>query len=245
MAVDARRSPLGAPKFSYSGSELDALAEAKNYYRWLTGQFAPWLGSSVIEVGAGIGTFSQQILGVPSVKRLVALEPARNTFPHLERRFADDPRVTTTRAYLEPTLKLEPADSLVAVNVMEHIEDHDSFVANAYASVVKGGALLLYVPATPSIFGTLDTAFGHFRRYTKRSLRACIERAGWTIEQLSYVNMPGVLAWFLAGRVLKKKAISTREAIFYDRLVVPWVFRLESIAEPPAGQSLIAIASKQ
>lgn len=244
MATDNASSPLEAPNFSYSGSELDALAEAKNYYGWLIGQFAPWLGSSVIEVGAGIGTFSAQILSVPSVKRFVALEPGLNTFPHLERRFASDPRVTTARVYLDARLKLEPADSLVAVNVMEHIEDHQGFVANAHASVVKGGALLLYVPATPSIFGTLDVAFEHFRRYTKSSLRACIEGAGWKIERLGYVNMPGVLAWFVAGRVLKKRGLSARDTIFYDRFIVPWVFRLESIAEPPVGQSLIAIARK-
>ncbi len=233
-----------APAFSYSGSELDALAEAHNYYGWLIERFAPWLGANVIEVGAGIGTFSRQILGVAGVERLVAFEPALNTYPLLQRRFAGDARVTTLHAYLDPSLGLPPADSLVAVNVMEHIENHGQFLADAFASVSSRGSLLLFVPATPSIFGSLDVAFEHYRRYTKDSLRRCIEESGWKIGQLRYVNMPGVLAWFMAGRVLRSSSISARSTILYDRFVLPWTLWLEGLVEPPVGQSLLAIATK-
>jgi len=235
---------IRTPAFSYSGSELDALANARNYYSWLVKQFEPHLGATVIEVGSGIGTFAEYILSIPSVRRLIAVEPADNTYPTLRERFARDSRVTTVRSYLNAGLKLPRADSLVAVNVMEHIEDDAEFAATAFASVKPGGALLLLVPALPAIFGSLDAKFEHFRRYTRKSLREKLEPGGWVIERLDYANLPGVLAWYVAGRVLRKSTITPRETMLYDRWVIPWAFRLEALIAPPLGQSLVVIARK-
>ena len=230
--------------FTYSGSELDSLAEAKNYYAWVLRQFEPFLGKSVIEAGAGIGTFSNFILGAPGVEALIAIEPAQNTFPHLEKHFANDSRVRTLNGYLSEYTESVSADSLVTVNVLEHVPDDFQFLADAFASVRKGGHLLIFVPALPALFGSLDVAFEHHRRYTRATLRAVIEKAGWKPKRISYMNMPGIAAWFVAGRVLKKTSIAARDAKTYDRFVVPWLSKLESIIEAPIGSNLLAIATK-
>ncbi len=232
----------GGQNFAYSGSELDSLAEAKNYYAWVLKQFEPYLGATVVEVGAGIGTFSDFILSVPRVKKLIAVEPAANTFPHLDARFANDPRVHTARGYLSDHFESIAADSVVAVNVLEHIADHQAVLEQARHAVNPGGSLLLFVPALPAIYGTLDTAFEHERRYTKRSLRCVIEAAGWRVERINYMNLPGIFAWFLAGRILRKTHIAGDETRTYDRLVIPWLARIESVVTAPVGSNLIAIA---
>ncbi|HEX2724128.1 MAG TPA: class I SAM-dependent methyltransferase [Gemmatimonadaceae bacterium] len=236
-------TPQGA-SFNYSGTELDSLAEAKNYYAWVLRQFEPHLGETVVEVGAGIGTFSEFLLSVRRVKELVAIEPADNTFPTLQRRFAGDRRVRVLKGYLGDHYRSLSASAIVAVNVMEHIADHETFVKQAYQVTSAGGALLLFVPALPVIFGSLDKAFEHERRYTRASLRRVITSAGWKVTRISYMNLPGIAAWFWAGRIMKKTHIAPAETKAYDRLVVPWLSRVESLVRPPIGASLVAIATK-
>ena len=230
--------------FRYSGSELDSLGVAKNYYAWVLRQFENYVGPVVVEVGAGIGTFSEFVLSVPRVEKLIAIEPAENTFPHLQARFRDNPRVEVRKGYLSDHRDSISADALVAVNVLEHVPDDGAFARDAFAAVKPGGRLLLFVPALPGIFGTLDVAFEHHRRYTRATLRNVITSAGWKPLRISYMNMPGIAAWFTAGRILRKTTIAARDAKTYDRLVVPWLSRLESMIEPPIGANLLAVARK-
>jgi SAM-dependent methyltransferase len=230
--------------FQYSGSELDALAEAKNYYAWVMKQFDPFLGPTVIEAGAGIGTFSEFLISNPKVQKLFAIEPASNTYPLLEERFKKDDRVETRRGFLTDHYKTLSANAVVAVNVLEHVENHEEFLTEAREAVVPGGALLLFVPALPGIYGSLDKAFEHHRRYTRRTLRDVIEKAGWKPRRISYMNMPGIAAWFMAGRVMKKTNIAPAETRAYDRLVVQILSKVESLIEAPIGSNLVAISTR-
>jgi SAM-dependent methyltransferase len=231
-------------EFTYSGQELDALAEARNYYGWISGRFAPYLGARILEVGAGIGTFTEHLLARAPSASVLAIEPAENNFPHLARRFASEPRVTPRQGYLDQAIQPRIADSVVAVNVMEHVEDDGAFLRAAFRALSPGGHVLLFVPALPALFGSLDRAFDHFRRYTRPALRERLEDAGLRPVDLRYMNLPGVAAWWLTGKVLRKTTVSARDARLYDRWVVPWVRAVESRVSPPLGQSLLAIARK-
>lgn len=233
----------GNAQFQYSGSELDALQSAKNYYRWIAQQFRPYLGEVVAEVGAGIGTFSEVILAQPKVRKLFLLEPAGNAFPALAK-FAEDKRVETLNCYLSDWRSSYALDSLVAVNVMEHIEDDEAFLADAWTRVAAGGHLLLLVPAVQAIFGSLDERFEHYRRYSKAELSSRVTMAGWDIVRVEYLNLPGVLSWFMASRVFRKTNISRFEVSVYDRFILPLTLRIEALWPPPIGQNLVLIAQK-
>lgn len=230
--------------FLYTGTELDALDGARNYYRWILAHFAPYLGRRVVEVGAGIGNFSEYLLSQPGVSQLVAAEPAANLFPLLQCRFAGNPRVRVERGALEQLAGPAEADSVVFVNVLEHIDNDEEVLRQAHRMLAPGGTLLLIVPALPALFGSLDVEFGHFRRYTRAELGVRLQQAGFHIERLRYFNFPGVITWFLAARVFRRKTIRPSQVWIYDRLVVPWAARLERFWEPPLGQSLIAVARK-
>jgi SAM-dependent methyltransferase len=218
------------------------MAEANNYYRWILDNFSPHLGKRIVEIGAGIGTFAEHLLTRAPASELLLLEPADNNFPLLRERFADSPRVRTAHAYIG---QLEPrsADTLIAVNVMEHVEDDDGFLRAAHRSLDADGKLLLFVPALPQIFGTLDEAFEHFRRYTHSGLLAQLRRTGFHARRLSYMNFPGVLAWWMSGKVLRRRTVTSQSALLYDRWIVPWVAELERRWTPPFGQSLLAVAT--
>jgi SAM-dependent methyltransferase len=230
--------------FTYVSTELHALAEAKNYYRWVIRQFAPFIGKRVIEVGAGIGTFAGSLLNHVAVSELVLVEPSDNLLPLLQRRFAEDPRVKIVPGYFQPMAIPAAIDSIVLVNVLEHIAEDQAFLDDAHAVLNPGGTLLLLVPALPWIFGSLDQAFGHYRRYTKTSLASKLHVAGFDIIRLTYVNLVGIAGWFLTGRVLGRTTLKSGYVRWYDRWVIPWLSRLEGRWEPPCGQSLIAIARK-
>ena len=232
------------PAFTYSGEELDALAGATNYYRWIVRRFAPYLGGRVVEAGAGIGTFAGHLRQAAPDARLTLVEPAENNYPHLQARFAADPRARTVRGYLEDAGEPGRADAVVAVNVMEHVRDDAAFLAAAYRLLAPGGHVLLFVPALPALYGTLDEAFEHFRRYTRAELDARLRGAGFRPVRVAYTNLPGVAAWWLTGRVLRRRTVSARDARIYDRWVIPWVSALERVWTPPLGQSLIAVARK-
>ena len=237
-------APEPADGFHYSGAELDAVAEARNYYAWITRRLAPYLGPRTLEVGAGIGTFTEYLLGARSDLVVTAVEPAANNFPHLERRFRGNPRVRAVQGYLNEGAPAGQADAVVAINVMEHVPDDRAFVRNAGRALAPGGHLCIFVPALPWLFGTLDEAFEHYRRYTRRTLAALLPDSGLQPVQLAYVNLPGVAAWWLSGKVLRRRTISPAQARTYDRFVVPLVAAVERRWSPPIGQSLLLVARK-
>src|SRR3990172_4874243 len=140
-------------QFEYSGTELEAMALAQNYQRWILSQFAPYLGRRVIEVGAGIGTFSQLLLSNGSVSELLALEPAENLFPILQDRLAQYGRAQTRREYLENLPVTQSADSVILVNVLEHVADDIRLLNTVHRILEPAGTLLLFVPALPWLYG--------------------------------------------------------------------------------------------
>ena len=230
--------------FIYSGTELDAMAQARNYCRSILGYFAPYLGENVVEIGAGAGTFSQLLLNHGRTSELVLFEAAANLFPTLRQRFANDPRVRLHCRPFDASLLDRSPDSVVLVNVLEHILDDAALLSQIQQSLRPGGSLLLFVPALEWNYGSLDKSFEHHRRYSKKALRKKLEGAGFRVEQTRYVNMLGIASWFFAGKILRQTTLSPAQVRWYDRWIVPWSFKLERICEPPIGQSLAAMAVK-
>ncbi len=233
-----------SPAFSYSGTELEAVGEARNYYDWIIDSFAARIGKRAVEAGAGIGTVSDLILRRARPRELLLIEPDDGNARMLRQHFQKDDRVVVHHGYLEDLASSLKADSVIAVNVLEHVERDADFLRAAHEALVDSGYLLLLVPALPAIFGSLDRAFDHFRRYTRSGLRKQLLDAGFEIETLRYLNALGVVAWFVSGRVFRRSTLTRAQVRFYDRRVIPWLRTLEGRFQPPIGQSLLAIARK-
>jgi SAM-dependent methyltransferase len=243
MAQGNAASALATESFVYSGTELDAMAEARNYCRWIMRYFAPYLGRRVVEIGAGTGTFSELLLNSERTVDLVLFEAARNLFPQLRQRFANR-QIRLHCGAFDPSVLDGPADSIVLVNVLEHILDDAALLSQIEQCLRPGGSLLLFVPALSWNYGSLDKAFGHHRRYSKRELGLKFQEARLRVQLVRYVNMMGIPSWFLAGRVLRQTTLKPSQVRWYDRWIIPWSFKLEQICEPPVGQSLLAVAVK-
>lgn len=225
----------------YTGVELDAMELAQNYHRWILDTFRPHVRGTVVEIGAGIGTMSELLAGC-SPDALYCYEPSENLFPMLLQRMAGRANVHARNAFFNGVTR---AHAVVLINVLEHIEDDRALLERIRASLGENGKLLLFVPALPIIFGSLDEQFGHLRRYTRAQLAKLVASCGFQVELLRYANFPGVFAWFLTAKILRKNTISARAARLYDRRIVPLARAIESRIPPPIGQSLILIAQKQ
>ena len=115
---------------------------------------------------------------------------------------------------------------------------------NMHNLLCKGGKLILLVPAYPFLYGTGDEAVGHFRRYQKKPLSASLQKAGFEIEEQFFMHTTGILGWFLHSKLMRKRE-GAGEVALYDKLVVPFVARLEEVIRPRFGLSLVFIGVKQ
>jgi SAM-dependent methyltransferase len=218
---------------------LESLTSAIHYHAWLTSLASPFLGDDPIELGSGLGDYAQAWLdsGLERI-RVTEQDPARLAV--LRERFAGDTRVRTDDL---DVFHAPSADHscFVMYNVLEHIEDDVGVLRAARRLVRAGGAVVMFVPAFPFAAGRFDRDVGHVRRYTKHNLRDTCERAGLVVEDIYYLNAPGLLAWFIGMRLLRMTPRDGVSVRLWDRLVVPVARRVESRWRPPFGQSVVAI----
>lgn len=215
-------------------------ADAPRYNRWLTARVAPWVGRRVLEIGAGIGNMAEFFL---DRERLVLAEPEAFYRERLAARFAGRSNVSVVPLRLpavDPRLAAERLDTVICLNVLEHVEADGAALAAMRGLLVPGGRIVLLVPALRFLYGSLDAALGHYRRYAASELRDKIDAAGLRLKHMEYFNLGGVLGWWLTGRVLRRTIIPSGSLRLYDALVP--LFRLERFLPFRIGQSLIAVA---
>ena len=221
---------------------LARMEAAPNYNAWLGRQFLAHLGKRVLEIGAGIGTITRLL--APACERLVALEADPFYHRRLVNLFRGQPNVSPIHAPVERTdwdaLAKEGFDTVVLSNVLEHIEDDVAAVRNFRRVLSPGGRLLVLVPALPQLFGAMDEAVGHFRRYTDAALVRALTAGGFVVESTRWMNLVGIPGWFLNGRVLKRRAVPPLQLRIYDRLA-PLLAEAESKVSLPIGMSLFAV----
>jgi SAM-dependent methyltransferase len=221
-------------------------AGAPNYNRWLAGTFRKWAGARVLEIGAGIGTITAHL--APGRELVTAFEVDPFYVRRLKNRFRGSPHVEPYQGDVALAdwegLRARRFDTIVLSNVLEHIPD-DAGAVKTFAKILPvGGALILFVPALPVLFGSIDEAVGHHRRYTQESLRKVLEENGFDVEALQWMNLVGIPGWFVNGRVLKRRVLPPLQLRVYDRLA-PTLASLEARVKLPVGMSLLAVGRRR
>ena len=226
--------------------ELETTANLSNYNRWIAESFYPFAHGSLVEIGAGIGTFSE--LFVDRFDSLTLIEPSSGLCEGLQKRYATENHIEIVQSSLE-SLIAQPAgknfDCALMVNVLEHIQNDKDALRMMFNILKLGGYLLIFVPAQQSLFSELDKAVGHYRRYHLPDLKQKVETAGFEIVKLQYLDWLGVAAWWLVNIIFKQKNINANSAVFYDRFGIPLTRWIESVIKPPFGKNLILVAKKR
>jgi glycosyltransferase involved in cell wall biosynthesis len=234
-----------APEGDVGAITLRRMESLSVYNKWLHDRFEPWLGCRVLEVGSGVGN---QTRFFAAKERVVASDIEPHYVGELRAKFGDraNVRVASFRFPLSEAdardLALERLDTIVCLNVLEHIED-DAGTLRDFARVLpSGGHLVLLVPALPALYGSLDEALRHYRRYDRGALVRLVGEAGFSVEKVRYLNRPGVVGWWLNSRVFRRRVLP-RQQLGAFRWLMP-LLRYEENAEPSFGMSLLVLARK-
>lgn len=226
--------------------DLDDLSDARRLCDWMYAQYEDAVQGLVVEVGAGVGTFSGRILDQGRVEQLLLLEPDERCVSVLHEKYDGDARVVVADETIPGSALLAEhrgqADFVLCQNVLEHIDD-DYAAAQAMADALKpGGELTILVPAHPRLFGSLDRQFGHFRRYTRDRLRDVVQQTGLELTRLGSFNALGIPGWWVKGR-MGATELGSGSLAAYEALVRLWR-PIEDRIKLPIGLSVIARARK-
>ncbi len=227
------------------------LINALNYYRWIADVFSPFLGKSILDIGGGFGNPLDFLL--QKNIHIVSIELHEDSVQFMKERYKKYPNFIAmhgdfTIPETQKELEKYEFDTVMTVNVLEHIEDDVTFIKNASSLLTKGyGYVLTFTPALPFLYGSVDEDAGHYRRYTKKSLSKVMSQAGLNVEKIFYFNAFGVIPYFINSRILKARieaSMITPQIKIFNK-IIPMLWWIEKHLNPPLGQSLVSVAKKQ
>jgi len=230
----------------YGYSTLESISGADKFNRWMYETIKPFCKGRVLEIGGGIGNISQCFLN--DGEELVVTELQTEYCNIIRKRFGNRQNLkgVLEMDIVDPEFDLKYSewfgtfDAVFALNVVEHIEDQHKAIANCKKLLKNGGNLVILVPAFQTLFNHFDTALGHYRRYTAKTLQAVFDTNDLSIVHRQYFNLIGIAGWWLSGSLLQKKIIPEGQMKLYN-FFVP-VFRIiDKVSNKWLGLSVIMV----
>lgn len=223
-----------------------AIADAKNYMKWIISKFSPYLGGQIVEIGIGHGSYFDQLrefgayLGLDIDAHLVNQAKVRYTD-------ADFKVADITSNHFSELIPSSSVKTIVCCNVLEHIEDDRVAITNLLNTLEVGGHLLLLVPAHGFLYNDLDRLAGHYRRYNKKMMNQLIVDLPVKVARMDYFNPLGGLAW-LVNKLFRHQSLDSpgvnQQIYLFDKFVLPFSKTLDPLTRSFFGQSLIGIFKK-
>jgi glycosyltransferase involved in cell wall biosynthesis len=228
----------------YGSNILVSLSEVPKFNRWMADTLRPFLGARVLELGAGIGNMTRTLC---PRERYTASDVNPHYLDYLRSVFHSRPYLDVRRVDLADSRDFAELsgryDTVVCLNVLEHLEEEDLALANIRSVLEPGGRAILLVPQAPALYGTLDEVLGHVRRYTRASLAGALLKAGFQIETLFDFNRATFPMWWFNGRVLRLRHFARLQLKVLNSSV--WILRQIEHALPFPGVSLVAVARRK
>lgn len=224
-----------------SEETLESMSQAVWYNRWTLKKFSSFLKGDILEVGCGIGNFTQLLRSYRSVWAIdINNEYIEQTKKNVNGGVRMGVGDIEKGSYF---FERQRFDTVVCLNVLEHISDDNKALENLYKLLRKKGYLILLVPAHQFLYGQIDKSIGHFRRYSKKKLESKLKKIGFNIINSKKVNLLGSIGWFIEGKIFKKSKIEESKVKIFN-LLAPFFLNAENFAEPPMGTSILTVAQK-
>jgi len=232
---------MSAHKINFS--YLENLDKSNNYNRWIYDCIKPYLGNEILDIGSGLGHIIEYF---PKDKKITLTDCDDKNLFLLSQRFAHQPvqivKLDITND--KEALHFKDMDTVVSLNVLEHIENDLAAIKNISGMLKTGGIGIFFVPACPFLYTSLDKSLGHVRRYTLASLKSKILAAEFSIVRIEYFNIFGMFTWFLTNIVYRRGLPKAATCKVLDKLV-PALSCIQQHFKFPAGQSILAVARKE
>lgn len=217
---------------------------APNYNGVLYSFIAPFLQGAILEVGSGIGNFTEKIIENDDVTSVTCFEIDPSCCEWFKERIRfnrNKSKVTLYEYNFNQSDLTEKFDFAFSFNVLEHIEDDRTAVNKMVEYLKPEGCLFLYLPAMQWLYGSIDKELGHYRRYNKAMIRELFSGLPAQIVNMEYCNMIGALGWFYTNRILKRKSQSRDLVSFFDIYIFPPAHAAERYLPKFLGANLYAL----
>lgn len=233
--------------FKYIGSELEVFASAVNWKRYFTSLIEPFIQGNVLEVGAGIGG-TTRILASHKVESWTCLEPDCNLASIMKEVFESDAILKAIplkiiEGNIQNLSRNVSYNTILYIDVLEHIEEDREELRKAASLLAPGGSIVVLSPAHQFLFSPFDQAIGHFRRYSRSTLKL-IAPGGLNQIRLDYIDSIGFFASLVNRLFLKSKKPSLKQILFWDQFMIP----LSRITDPLfcylLGKSILGVWNK-
>jgi glycosyltransferase involved in cell wall biosynthesis len=227
----------------YGSRILSELEHARRFNYWMGQTLRPFIGDRVLEIGAGIGTLTNQFIPRelylasdinPHYIRYLQSYSFGKPYLHILKVDAGEP---------EHFVGLEGNfDTALMINVLEHVPDPEVALRNLWSSLEPGGRAIILVPQHPGLFGSLDRVLQHRERYTLSKLENALTAAGFRVEQMLDFNRVSVPGWWINGKLLRRKRFSRLQLKMLD-IAMPILSRIDRVW-PWSGLSIIGVGVK-
>jgi SAM-dependent methyltransferase len=231
-------------EFKYAGSELNLFAAVWNWKAYWSRQIQPFLTGDILEVGAGIGS-NTLFLDPGGVGRWVCLEPDPELNRQLVKNFGETKPRRTYEAVCGTLASLagQQFDTIIYIDVLEHIDDDREELNQAASRLRSGGHLIVLSPAHQRLFSRFDAAIGHFRRYNRSMLRT-ITPASLRLERMRYLDCAGLIL-SAANVLLLRQSMPTKAQLrFWDHWIVPVSRVIDKLLLYSVGKTIVAVWRK-
>jgi len=237
-------SSTNSTESRYMGSELELFAYAKNWKAYWTSKIAPLLGNSILEVGAGVGSNFSLLWNEQHSWTAVEPDPAQCTkISEIFDAIDTSNSLKIVTGTLQDVPEQENFDSIIYIDVLEHIEDDALELSNAYKHLNQGGLVVVLSPAHQFLFSPFDKSVGHFRRYNKKTLKKLLP-IGANIKQLYYLDSVGCIASWCNSKILKSGMPTRGQIWVWDSLMIPLARVLDRILSYKLGKTIVAVYEK-
>lgn len=233
--------PFGMNDFSYRGSELEIFAEASNWKAYYKKLIQQYIGDETLEVGAGIGATAAALCNAEG--RWVCLEPDGTLSGRIANLIAEGQlpaSCKTLTGTIQDVPREDRFDTILYIDVLEHIEDDLNEVKRASEHLKPGGFLVILAPAHQRLYTPFDEKIGHYRRYNKRSLSALIPN-NLSQRKLMYVDSVGGIASLTNRYVLRSDMPTRKQISFWDKQLIPISRVLDPLFGYRVGKSIIGV----
>jgi len=222
----------------YQGKELENFDLAKFWRKYIYLQIRLFLKNEILEVGAGIGSFTKNYKD--SFNKITLIEPDKYNFKQLKKNIKSK-NITILNTSIKKTKK--KFNCILYMNVMEHIKDHEKEINFAISKLYRNGFLIILVPAHQKLFTEFDKAVGHYRRYSMNFFKKKFKNS--ILEKLIFLDFFGYFLYSLNNLFLKKEVYPSKfKILIWDKIFTPITIIIDFLIGYKFGKNILCVYKK-